>query len=92
MLGVGSDLCGSSSPTPPARQGHLQLDAQDLFQAGLEYKKEKPASWDNGSLTGQQMKRTITTIILIRKIYKINSGNAQGNSHCPMPSVLLSHG
>ena len=37
MVGVGRDLCGSSSPTPLPRQGHLQQAAQDLVQAGLEY-------------------------------------------------------
>jgi len=37
MFGVGRDLCGSSKPTPPPKQGHLQQAAQDLVQAGLEY-------------------------------------------------------
>ena len=37
MLGVGRDLCGSSSPTPLLKQGHLQQAAHDLVQAGLEY-------------------------------------------------------
>jgi len=37
MVGVGRDLCGSSSPTPPLKQGHLQQAAQDLVQPGLEY-------------------------------------------------------
>ena len=37
MLGVGRDLCGSSSPTPLPKQGHLQQAAQDFVQAGLEY-------------------------------------------------------
>ena len=37
MFGVGRDLCGSSSPTPLLKQGHLQQAAQDLVQAGLEY-------------------------------------------------------
>jgi len=37
MLGVGRDLCGSSSPTLPPKQGHLQQVAEDLVQAGLEY-------------------------------------------------------
>ena len=37
MVGVGKDLCGSSSPTPLPKQGHLQQAAQDLVQAGLEY-------------------------------------------------------
>ena len=37
IVGVGRDLCGSPSPTPPPKQGHLQQAAQDLVQAGLEY-------------------------------------------------------
>ena len=37
MSGVGRDLCGSSSPNPLPKQGHLQQAAQDLVQAGLEY-------------------------------------------------------
>ena len=37
MVGVGGDLCGSSSPTPLPKQGHLQQAAQDLVQAGLQY-------------------------------------------------------
>jgi len=39
MVGVGRDLCGSSSPT--LLQGRLQQAAQDLFQAGLEYLQRK---------------------------------------------------
>ena len=37
MVGVGRDLCGSSSPPPLPKHGHLQQAAQDLVQAGLEY-------------------------------------------------------
>jgi len=37
MVGVGRDLCGSSSPNPLLKQGHLQQAAQDLVQVGLEY-------------------------------------------------------
>jgi len=36
-VGVGRDLCGSSSPTPLPKQGNLQQAAEDLVQAGLEY-------------------------------------------------------
>jgi len=32
-VGVGRDLCGSSSPTLLLKQGHLQQAAQDLVQA-----------------------------------------------------------
>ena len=37
MFGVGRDLCGSSSPPPLPKQGHLQQAAQDRVQAGFEY-------------------------------------------------------
>jgi len=37
MLGVGRDLCGTSSPTLLLKQGHPEQAAQDLVQAGLEY-------------------------------------------------------
>jgi len=37
MVGIGRDLCGSSSPTPLPKQGHLQQAAQDPVQVGLEY-------------------------------------------------------
>ena len=37
IVGVGRDLCGSSSPTLLLKQGHLQQAAQDPVQAGLEY-------------------------------------------------------
>ena len=37
MVGVGRDICGSSSPTPVPKQGHLQQAAQDCIQAGFEY-------------------------------------------------------
>jgi len=37
IVGAGRDLCGSSSPSPLPKQGHLQQAAEDLVQAGLEY-------------------------------------------------------
>ena len=37
MVGIGRDLCGSSSPTLLPKQGHLQQATQDLVEAGLEY-------------------------------------------------------
>ena len=49
MFGVGRDLCGSSSPTPLPKQGHLQQAAQDLVQAGLEYLQRRRLH----SLSGQ---------------------------------------
>ena len=41
MVGVGRDLCGSSSPTPLLKQGHLQQAAQYLVQAGVEYRQRR---------------------------------------------------
>jgi len=46
MFGVGRDLCGSSSPTPLPKQGHLQQAAQDRVQAGLEYLQRLPSLFD----------------------------------------------
>ena len=40
-LGVGRDLCGSSSPRTLPKQGHAGLAAQDLMQAGLEYPQRR---------------------------------------------------
>jgi len=37
MVGVGRDLCGSSSPTHLPKKGHLDQAAQDLVQGALEY-------------------------------------------------------
>ena len=37
MVGVGRSLCGSSSPTPLPKQGHLLQAVEDLVQTGLEY-------------------------------------------------------
>jgi len=39
----------------------------------MERKRQKLMVWDKGSLTAQQTKRTVTTVKLIRKIYKTNS-------------------
>jgi len=37
MVGVGRDLCGSSSSTLLPKQGHLEQAAEDIVQAGLQY-------------------------------------------------------
>jgi len=36
MVGVGRDLCRSSSPTPLLKQGHLEQTAQDFIQVDFE--------------------------------------------------------
>jgi len=41
MVGIGRDLCGSSSPTPLPKQSHLEQAAQDLVHAGLEYLRRR---------------------------------------------------
>jgi len=51
MVGVGRDLCGSSSPTPLLMQGCLQQAAQDLVQAGLEYLQRRRLQ----NLSGQRV-------------------------------------
>jgi len=45
MVGFGRDLCGSSSPTLPPKQGHLQQAAEDLVQASLEYLQKSVEFW-----------------------------------------------
>jgi len=50
MVGVGRDLCGSSSPKPLPKQGHLQQTAQDCFQAGLEYLQRRRIHHLHGQL------------------------------------------
>jgi len=51
MIGVGRDLCGSSSPTALPKQGHLEQAAQDLVKAGLEYLQRRRIH----SLSGQHV-------------------------------------
>jgi len=50
-------------------------------------------SLDKGSLTAQQTKRTVTTIILIRRIYKSNSEMHWStlNVQCPTRSWAAIH-
>jgi len=52
-------------------------------------KKAKLVVWNKDSLTEQQRQTTVTTIILIKKIYKARVYIVQF-SHCLMPSALLS--
>ena len=49
MAGVGRDLCGSSSPTPLPKQGHLEQVAQYPVQPGFEYLQRRRIH----SLSGQ---------------------------------------
>ena len=49
-------------------------------------KKAKLMGQDNGKLIEHQMKRTVTTTTVIR-----TWEHTEQHSHCPMPSMLLSH-
>jgi len=48
-------------------------------------KAKKLVGWDKGSLTEQQVKRTVATTILIKRIYKTDSKmhRATLTVHCP---------
>jgi len=63
----------------PATKGHA-VTLSPLCPAGvgrrLERKRQKLVDWDKGSLTEQQTKRTVTTIMLIGRIYDTNSGKS----------------
>jgi len=50
----------------------------------MERNRQKLVGWDKGSLTEQQVKRTVTTKIQMRRIQKTKQ-NAESNSHCPHP-------
>jgi len=56
MVGVGRDLCVSSSPTLLPKQGHLQQAAQELVQADLEYLQRRRLQ----SLPGQLFQCSVT--------------------------------
>jgi len=55
MLGVGRDLCGSFSPTPPPKQGHPEQDPKKgLYQVhlkttniGIRHQKRKVNEHEN---------------------------------------------
>jgi len=50
MFEVGRDLCGSSSPTPLLKQGHLQQAAQDSSRRVLNISREGDSTTSLGSL------------------------------------------
>ena len=50
MVGVGRNLCGSSSPTLLPKQGHLQQAAQHHVQPGLNISREGDSTTSLGSL------------------------------------------
>jgi len=84
MVGVESDLWGSSSPTPLPKQGHLQQAVQDNVQVGFEYlqgrRHLKPplGSLFQGSVT-----------LRGKKFFLMFRWNFLCFNLCPLPLVLL---
>jgi len=77
----------------PATKGHAVTIAPPPTGVvrGMGRKRQKNlVGWDNGSLTEQQTKRTVTTTVPIRSIYKTNTEMHNGSSHRPMLRMLLS--
>jgi len=83
MVGVGRDLCGSSSPTPLQKQDHLQQAAQDRVQAVLNISREGDSTTSLGSL----FQCSIT--FRGKKFFLMFSWNFPCFSLCPLPLVLL---
>ena len=77
IVEVGRDLCGSPSPTPLLKQGHLQQAAQDRVQVGLEYLQRRRLQ-GQGSVT-----------LRGKKFFLLFSWNFLCFSLCPLPLVLL---
>ena len=59
IVGVGRDLCGSSSPPLLPKQGHLQQAAQDLVQAGSPY-----LVWQSGRGGGRVLRNLLILHLL----------------------------
>jgi len=82
MVGVGRDLCGSSSPTLLLKQGLLQQAAQDLVQAGLGYLQRRRLQ----NLPGQPVP------VLHQKICKARLDGALSNLMQLKMSLLMAGG
>jgi len=82
MVGVGRDLCGSSSPTLLPKQGHLQQAAQDLVQVGLEYLQRRRLH----SLPGQPVPVLRHSV---KKFFLMFRWNFSCFRLCPVPLLLL---
>jgi len=80
MLWVGRDLCGSSSPTLPPKQGHLQQAAQDLVQVGLEYISREG---DSTAPLGSLFQGSVT--LSGKKFFLMFRQNFLCFSLCPLP-------
>jgi len=82
IVGVGRDLCGSSSPTLLPKQGYLQQAAQDPVQAGLEYLQRRRLH----NLPGQPVQGSVT--LRGKKFLLMFRRNFLCFSLCPLPLVL----
>ena len=72
IVGVGRDLCGSSSPTLLPKQGHLQQAAQDLVQATINCRiLELSDEYDNNTVWYQMLVLTAldgSCLVLCRRL------------------------
>jgi len=86
MVGVGRDLCGSSSPTPLPKQGHLQQAAQDLvlvspFSPFSSSPRKQGQKKSSGSFRkGQDSKDTTLRLLFLR-------WQCQLKQHCAVPTA-----
>jgi len=82
MVEVGRDLCGSSSPTPLPKQGHLQQAAQDRIQVVVNISREGDSTTSLGSL----FQSSVT--LRVKKFFLMFRWNFLCFSLCPLPLVL----
>jgi len=82
MVGVGRDLCGSSSPTLLPKQGHLQQAAQHLVQPSLEYLQRRRLH----NLPGQPV--PVLRHPQREEVLHMFRWNFLCFSFCPLPLVL----
>ena len=82
IVEFGRDLCGSSSPNPLPKQGHLQQAAQDLFQAGLEC----------STMLGSRAVGFGPVCKALNRDYKESGQKAAWRSFCPWDTCLLPPG
>ena len=83
MFKVGRDLCGSSSPNPLPKQGHLQQAVEDLVQAGLEF-----ISREGDSTTSLDSLFQGSITLRGKKFFLMFRRNFLCFSLCPLPLVL----
>ena len=82
MVGVGRHLCGSSSPTPLPKQGHLQQAAETLSRRILNISREGDSTASLGSLF------QCSVTLRGKKFFLMFSWNFLCFSLCPLPLVL----